>query len=487
MRKSRNKAFAPASAKKRGRLAVFALTATVMLMAAMYAAGGPSLFGGGARGGEGERTAPATAAGAEPGPLQGAAAGDAAAAGAGGRMAADARTAEHVPGKALGAATGAGRGGGLPQPPDADGGAKSAREDAPGSRTASANSAAGAAGGEPPQEDGSAASSQPQPRGGEPGTSAQPQLRGEEAGTSAQPQPRGGEPGTSAQPQPRGEEPGTSAQPQPRGEEPGTSAQPQPRGGEPGTSAQPQARGEEPGTSAQPQPQDEAPAPPPPSAPHKETPALLPGQPTSPDDQAAPPAATEAKQVALTFDDGPDAKYTPLILDILKEHDVKATFFVVGKQSEAFPDVLKRIHEEGHAIGNHSFAHADLSKLSAAEVQEDIAAADEAIARIVGASSALFRAPYGAESEAMRKHVADSGRQLVRWTVDTRDWAGTSPEEIMETVHRQLKPGGIILMHSFGGKQGKLDNTVKVLPQLIKDLREQGYRFVTVPELSAKS
>lgn len=434
MRRSRNKAFASAGAKKRGRLAVFALTATVMLMAVMYAVGGPSLFGLGARGGEGERTAPATAAGAESDPMQGAAAGNAAAVGAGDRMEADARTTDYVPGEAVGAAVGAGRGGGLPQPPSTDGGVRPSGEDAPGSRTASGKSGAGATGGEPPQEEGSAAPSRTEPQD----------------------------------------------------EELAASTQPQPQDEKPGASTEPQSRDEEPGTSTEPQPRDEEPAAPPQSEPHKETQALPPGQQASPDGQSAPPAATESKQVALTFDDGPDAKYTPLILDILKEHDVKATFFVVGKQSEAYPDVLKRIHEEGHAIGNHSFAHADLSKLSAEEVQEEIAAADEAIERIVGVSSALFRAPYGAESEAMKKCLADAKRELVRWTVDTRDWAGTSPEEMMETVHKQLKPGGIILMHSFGGKKGKLDNTVEVLPQLIEELKKQGYSFVTVPELSKK-
>ncbi|WP_409340881.1 polysaccharide deacetylase family protein [Paenibacillus sp. MBLB4367] len=189
------------------------------------------------------------------------------------------------------------------------------------------------------------------------------------------------------------------------------------------------------------------------------------------------------KPIALTFDDGPDTKYTPQILDILKEHQVKATFFLVGKQIELHPDIVKRIVNEGHAIGNHSWGHRQLNKLTTEEIKQDLDKTDQLLKSILGEAPVMFRAPYGAVSKTLIDEVKSSGREMVNWSVDTRDWAGVSPDEMMETVRKQMKPGGIVLMHSFGGKNGSLDNTVKLLPKLIGELQEGGYSLVTVPEL----
>ncbi|PYI51648.1 polysaccharide deacetylase family protein [Paenibacillus flagellatus] len=208
----------------------------------------------------------------------------------------------------------------------------------------------------------------------------------------------------------------------------------------------------------------------------------VPGTPAKPDNVPHP---TAAKRVALTFDDGPDKKYTPQILDILKKREVKATFFVVGLQVEKCADVLKRIVEEGHAVGNHTYDHANLTERTAAEIAEEIRQTDEAIRKALGTGTDLFRPPYGATNDVVKKTVADSKQELVQWTVDTRDWAGTTPDEIMEKVKSQTKPDGIILMHCFGGKNGKLDNTVEALPRVIDYLKDEGYTFVTVPELLA--
>lgn len=189
------------------------------------------------------------------------------------------------------------------------------------------------------------------------------------------------------------------------------------------------------------------------------------------------------KRVALTFDDGPDAKYTPLILDELKKCDVKATFFVVGVQVNKYGDMLERIVKEGHAIGNHSWDHANLTKRTPEQIGEEIGKTDEAIRKRLGSVPDLFRAPYGAADDNVKKAVATSQRHLIGWTVDTRDWAGTPANEIMDNIKKHTKPDGIILMHSFGGKNGKLDNTVEVLPRMIDFLKGEGYSFVTVPEL----
>jgi peptidoglycan/xylan/chitin deacetylase (PgdA/CDA1 family) len=186
-------------------------------------------------------------------------------------------------------------------------------------------------------------------------------------------------------------------------------------------------------------------------------------------------------KIALTFDDGPDTRYTTAILDILKEKNVKATFFVVGSQVKKYPDVLKRIVEEGHAIGNHSQNHKDLSKLTKEQIAKEIDLADAAIEDVLGYKPELFRAPYGALSQSLKKTLKEKDRKLVGWTVDTRDWAGTSIKDMRKVISNGSKPNGIILMHSFGGKH--IANTVKMLPDVIDDLTKQGYTFVTADEL----
>ncbi|MFD0589968.1 polysaccharide deacetylase family protein [Paenibacillus sp. GCM10027627] len=187
------------------------------------------------------------------------------------------------------------------------------------------------------------------------------------------------------------------------------------------------------------------------------------------------------KLVALTFDDGPDPNYTTAILDILKEKGVKATFFVVGTQVEKYPDIMKRIHEEGHEIGNHSQHHKDLRKLSSREIENQIKETDRAIQQVLGFSTNLFRAPYGALSDKVKKVMSDMGQHHVLWTVDTKDWAGTSVSDMRAMIRNETKPNGIILMHSFGGKH--ISNTVKMLPGAIDDLHEMGYEMVPVGQI----
>ncbi|MFD0711870.1 polysaccharide deacetylase family protein [Paenibacillus sp. GCM10027626] len=193
--------------------------------------------------------------------------------------------------------------------------------------------------------------------------------------------------------------------------------------------------------------------------------------------------APDQKLVALTFDDGPDENYTPAILDILKENDVKATFFLVGTQVKKYPKMVQRILDEGHAIGNHSYDHADLSKLNEKGVTKEIKQADDLIEKAVGFVPHLVRAPYGALSKTVKAVMSNNGREHIGWTVDTRDWAGESVDKMLKNIKTNTKSGGIILMHSFGGKNIK--NTVSLVPKAIKELRDSGYTFVTVDELNA--
>ncbi|WP_177182836.1 polysaccharide deacetylase family protein [Paenibacillus sp. OV219] len=189
-----------------------------------------------------------------------------------------------------------------------------------------------------------------------------------------------------------------------------------------------------------------------------------------------------AKLVALTFDDGPDSHFTPAILSILKASKVHGTFFTVGIQVNRYGTMMKRIKADGNEIGNHSYSHKDLSKLDRNQILSQIKQADGLINKQTGYVPRIVRAPYGAVSPLVRTIMKENHRDLIGWSVDTRDWAGSSVAMMRANVNKNTHPGGIILMHSFGSK---LDNTVQLLPLIIKDLKNKGYTFVTVSELLA--
>ena len=186
------------------------------------------------------------------------------------------------------------------------------------------------------------------------------------------------------------------------------------------------------------------------------------------------------KQVALTFDDGPDMKYTPQVLDILKENHIHATFFLLGLNVEKYPEIAKRIAEEGHSIGNHTYSHSNLVKLSAEQVREQVRHGDETLQRVLGFHTAIFRPPYGNASREVLQQVASMQYKVIDWSVDTRDWASPSPAQILSTVNQQIFPGGIVLQHSANAP---LRNSVKALPDIIASLKAQGYTFATIPEM----
>jgi len=194
-------------------------------------------------------------------------------------------------------------------------------------------------------------------------------------------------------------------------------------------------------------------------------------------------AWTPRERVALTFDDGPDGKYTPMVLDILAEYGVTATFFVVGVQAERYPDVLARIRDEGHEIGSHGYAHADMGRMSAVGAAEDLLLADEAIRNAAGVVPTLFRPPYGSVSDDLKSAVSDAGKTLVRWNVDPRDWDGTPAESIASHVLERARDGAVILLHSFGGKNSDLSGTIEALPAIIEGLLARGFELTTVSEL----
>jgi peptidoglycan/xylan/chitin deacetylase (PgdA/CDA1 family) len=188
------------------------------------------------------------------------------------------------------------------------------------------------------------------------------------------------------------------------------------------------------------------------------------------------------KCVALTFDDGPHPKYTPEILDILKKYGAKATFFVVGSNALLYPDIVKSEAEQGHEIGNHTFSHPDLKKISASDFIDEVRKTSDVIYNITGKTPKLFRPPGGYLNNDIVKEIieCDGKPVLWSWRQDTRDWACPSADCIVETVIENLKDGDIILFHDYNAGSSP---TPVALERILKELSEDGYRFVTVSEL----
>ena len=200
------------------------------------------------------------------------------------------------------------------------------------------------------------------------------------------------------------------------------------------------------------------------------------------------------KQVVISFDDGPDPQWTPKILDVLKQYNVKATFFTIGLEAEKYPGLLKRIYREGHEIGNHTFTHPDISAISAQYARVELNLTERLLAAKLGIKPVLFRPPYSIDQE---PDTADEVRPLeltqsmgyitVGDKIDPDDWRDDprpSPDQITQSVMSQLGHGSIILLHDGGGNRA---NTVKALPMIIEGLHSRGYQIVSVHELLGKS
>ncbi len=181
-----------------------------------------------------------------------------------------------------------------------------------------------------------------------------------------------------------------------------------------------------------------------------------------------------SKYVALTFDDGPSPRCTPQLLDGLKARNVHATFFVVGCQVVKDPDIVERMAAEGHQVGNHSYDHKELDKLSVREAAEDMAKNDALLHRLLGAGDYWVRPPYGLLSEDERQALTVP---VIGWSVDTEDWKSKNAEKILDILYRQISDGDIILLHD------RYLNSVSAALQAIDHLQQQGYHFVTVSEL----
>jgi peptidoglycan-N-acetylglucosamine deacetylase len=188
-------------------------------------------------------------------------------------------------------------------------------------------------------------------------------------------------------------------------------------------------------------------------------------------------------RVALTFDDGPDIRFTPQVLDILAKHDVKATFFLIGARAGAHREITKRIHDEGHAIGNHTYWHPNLPNESLERLRWELTETEKVIEDIIGFKPRLFRSPYGALNEEIVKTLSEMDHTVIGWDVDSVDWKLPGADIVSDNVLSNVGFGSIILMHDGGDWSMDLSGTVQGLDRIISKLKEDETKFVTIPEL----
>ncbi|HEX6719649.1 MAG TPA: glycosyltransferase [Pyrinomonadaceae bacterium] len=202
--------------------------------------------------------------------------------------------------------------------------------------------------------------------------------------------------------------------------------------------------------------------------------------------------------LALTFDDGPDPRWTPAILDILKQENVPATFFIIGKNGQAYPDLMRRVVDEGHEIGNHSFTHPNLGEIPLSLTELELNATQRLIESVVGRSTVLFRPPFFGDAEADKPQEVEPalvaqnlGYIMVGVRIDPDDWQlpVTADQIVQRTIERATDTnpetrGEVVLLHDSGGDRSA---TIEALPRLIHELKARGFKFVPVSELAGIS
>ena len=181
------------------------------------------------------------------------------------------------------------------------------------------------------------------------------------------------------------------------------------------------------------------------------------------------------KLVTLTFDDGPSPLTTPKLLEVLREKDVPATFFVLGSRAHSNPDVIKNAMSNGHEIASHTMRHQNLVRISAEAAKNDIDEARSTIEKITGKSLSFTRPPYGNFNPSIIKAASTP---LILWSVDTEDWRSQNVDSIIKTAMREVHDGAIILMHDI------YPTTVEAVPKLIDEIRKKGYEFASLSEIA---
>ena len=183
---------------------------------------------------------------------------------------------------------------------------------------------------------------------------------------------------------------------------------------------------------------------------------------------------SESKKVAITFDDGPHYAYTKVLLDGLKEREVAATFFVTGEHAALHPDLVKRMHDEGHLVGNHTYSHMQLRHDNREEYKEELILTNEVLKEIIGEEIIFVRPPYGSWDKKFEKEL---NMIPVLWTVDPLDWCSSNVQCIVQNTICDVEENDIILMHDY------FETSVTAALKIVDKLLEDGFAFVTVEEI----
>lgn len=188
---------------------------------------------------------------------------------------------------------------------------------------------------------------------------------------------------------------------------------------------------------------------------------------------------TDKKIVALTFDISWGTNTPMPVIDILKNNDIKCTFFLSGPWVKQYPDIPKRIQADGHEIGSHGYRHINLSNLSKNEIKDEIQKAHDNIKEVTGVDANLIRTPNGDFNDIVIEAIHEVNYEAIQWETDSLDWMNPGVNNIVERVTKKVHPGDIILMHA----SDTCKQTTEALPIVINNLKNQGYEFVTVSEL----
>jgi peptidoglycan-N-acetylglucosamine deacetylase len=196
-----------------------------------------------------------------------------------------------------------------------------------------------------------------------------------------------------------------------------------------------------------------------------------------------------SKQLALTYDDGPNDPHTLRLLEVLTRHNVHATFFLIGRYVQQRPDIVSELVKAGHVIGNHTFTHPLLIFKSAQELRSQFENCDRALTDAVGEHSNLFRPPFGGRRPAVLRIARRIGLVPIMWNVTGYDWNANSAEQIERKVVSQVRGGNVVLLHDGGHRDFGADRscTVTATDRLISRYKSEGYEFVTIPPMMRKT
>jgi peptidoglycan/xylan/chitin deacetylase (PgdA/CDA1 family) len=191
----------------------------------------------------------------------------------------------------------------------------------------------------------------------------------------------------------------------------------------------------------------------------------------------------DTKQLALTYDDGPNDPHTFHLLEVLSKHNVPATFFLIGRYAKQRPEIAREVIKAGHVVGNHTLTHPLLTFKSTAEIRQELTDCRAALQDAVGEHSNLFRPPFGGRRPAVLRIARELGLQPVTWNVTGYDWNAPPAAVIERKVTRQIRGGDVILLHDGGHRQMGADRsqTVAATDHLITKYKSEGYEFVTIP------